>query len=340
MRKMWSSEADRIVRTENFAATATFTDVPAAGANRPEGRLRFGAVRRLVSDDKDVTSRIIPVKDTKLFVQVQSRERGQTEIFVLGPEVDKKRLLASFPVRYNDANDGAYAVTRSGRYVLLADAQRLAMWNVVEWREVDRNVGSLGVLLRTMIHDMRNPGEWWVTDDLKFIVASCAEGWTEDGYGVSKGSNPANLGDVTIDVVRDGVVFNRQRKRMSTFPVRLGQPAGLRVFDAESVNGDLTLLYVDGNSTLTTTVADGTGRPRATHVLRELLAKSCVGWDPGHGEVYLLIRDSDGDNATRKPDANNHLVVWDVAKDRERRFVITVEQLRDAIEGHGASRLQ
>jgi hypothetical protein len=166
--KMSANEQDQIVRTINFTATAAFVDAPPGGA-ASEGHVQLGTPRQLLTDKYGILSRVIPVNGTEMFVQVQSPERGQTTITVLGPGLERQRELASFPVQFRDASDGAYAITRSGRYILLANATRVCVWDVLAWREVDRNAGPLGAMLKAMIEQRGNPGDWWLTDDLRYI---------------------------------------------------------------------------------------------------------------------------------------------------------------------------
>lgn len=333
LQKMRAEEGHIIVRTENYAAAAMLPAAPGEGVNGSDVRLRFDPPRRLLSDEMDVYSRIVPVRGTALFVQVKWKERGQTEIFVLGPKPDDKRRLASFPVRYKDPADGAYAVTRSGRYALLASAERVCVWDVVEWKELDRNTGPLGSLLKAMIQEMGNPGIWWLTDDLRYIVVACPEGWTETGLSVLKDHIPVQLGAATVDVVYQGAVFDRKTGNVSTFPIQLWERLfGLFVADAESVGGNLTLLYVHVGTPLTVTITDGTGRVTAEHAIKEPPDKDWAGWDPQREEVYMKIRDADGSHPAYMPNADDHLVIWDVAKDRERRIRVPVDQIRRAID--------
>jgi hypothetical protein len=234
---------------------------------------------------------------------------------------------------YRDPNDGACAVTPSGKYVLLVNENRIAIWDVVGWRELDRNVGPLGEMLKVMIDKFGNPGSWWLTDDLRYIVAAPSQyAWTVDGLGGETNVELA-LHGVKFSLSTDGVVFDRQTHALSKFPKSLqGIPAS-EIVDARSVGGKLQFLYSARTPELTVAVADDGGHVRAKHVLRTLRFKQLEGWRPERDEVYLQVRDADTWLPGDEPQANRHLIVWDVAHDQEHRYLVQPEQVRRAIEG-------
>jgi hypothetical protein len=327
---------DQIVRKQNFFVPVTFVE-PTSGTSSKEGEVRFGTAFKLIKDSLMVWSRVVPVRGTTLLVQAQDDFKRRITVSVLDLSNGQSRKLASFPFEPANPSDGAYAISRSGRYVLLAGPDKITIWDVVDWREAGNMGGAANALASVrdaLIRGSGHPGIWCLTDDLRYvIVAPYRSTWMVHGEGGPVEPMPLNVAGVALDLSHEGVVFDRKTGTLSAFPREVPTLPNLQVVDADVVGGQFSLLYQLGPTTdLRVGVADTAGHARGSHVVHSFLAE-LAGWDPERDEVWFWIRDAHNSLPNVHPEADNHLIAWDVGMDRERRFRIPIDQIRRAVDG-------
>jgi hypothetical protein len=84
-------------------------------------------------------------------------------------------------------------------------------------------------------------------------------------------------------------------------------------------------------SDLRVAVAGTAGHVRASHTVDSYTARLAE-WDPDNDEVWIQMRDSNSGLPSSQAEADHHLIAWNAGKDTERRFKVTVEQMRKAVE--------
>jgi hypothetical protein len=322
---------DKIIGIDNYTARAALIPPPVGGT--AEGAVRLEQVRALLHDAALTDSKVFPVARTDQVIEAQVQERGETMITVVDRDPHHEQVLDRFPVRFQDPKDGAFAVTRSGRYVLLAGPDRICVWDVIGRRELDRNIGPLDQMLSQMIAKQGNPGDWWLTDDLRYIVVAPSQ-FVSTEAGEGGGDQPINIGHMTIKhPTEEGIIYDRQTRQISRFPTSVAALWASHVVDVESARGTITLLYSTYRAgRLTVAIGDISGHIRATHVLPGLRSKTVLGWNPKRAEIYFNVRDADSDAAVDRPLADDHIVIWDTLHDREQRFRLPAIQIQRAIE--------
>jgi hypothetical protein len=324
----------QIVRQEDFLIPVAFVE-PAGGAPGLEGHVQFGPARKLCEDGPRISTRVVPVRGTSLLVLVGDDHKRLITVSVLDLSSGQRRELASFPHAARDAEDGACAVTRSGRHALLVGPKKIRIWDVVNWtlvEEVDRGK-SLSTVRATLMRGTGNPGDWLLTDDLQYIlVEPTGSAWFDWGYAPAD-AMPLTVRSVAVDLLHDGVVFDRQAGTAWKFPGEISPPPNVRVVDAEVAGDRLSLLYSLGmGPDIRVVVADGAGHVRAAHSVKSPLVE-LAGWEPERDQVWLWDRDGESPLPNDHPEADNHLIAWDAVRDRERRFRVPVDQIQRAVDG-------
>ena len=331
--KVWMAKGVQIVRRESFLIPVTFLGA-APGTTPSEGRVQFGRARKLCEDGPRISTTIVPVRGTSMVVLLRDEHKRRITVSVLDLSSGQRRELASVPRAAGNPDDGACAVTTSGRHVLLVGPEELRIWDVVNGRVVEgvEAAKGLSAVRLTLMRRTGSPGDWWLTDDLRYVaVEPMDSAYVPAEYGPLD-AIPLTICGVAVDLRHDGVVFDRKAGTASRFPAEISPTPNIRVVDAEVVGGRLTLLYrVGPNPDLHVVVADGAGHMRASHLVKSFTA-DLAGWDPEHDQVWFWSRDSDISLPNRHPEADDHLIAWDVANDRERRFRIPVDQIQRAVD--------
>jgi hypothetical protein len=333
LRQMWmAAGSDQVVRKSSFLAPVVFQT---ASPNEKEGRVVFERPRRVLDDNRaGIWTRLVVVRGTNLLVQVQTDFKRRVVVSVLDP-AGGRRELANLPNSGQNPEDGACALTRSGRHALVVRPDKVSLWDVANWRE-EKVEGEKNLLaIRTaLVKGTGSAGNWWLTDDLRYIVADTTrtEWDAEFGEGPVYAA-PFDIGGVKLDVAKDAMVFDRKTGRLSAFESSIPSPVlgTFKIADVESVAGTISLLYALNIRDLHVAIADTAGHVRASHAVDAYTARLAA-WDPEHDDVWIQMRDSTNSLPDYHPDADHHLIVWNAAKDTERRFRVTVEQMRKAVE--------
>jgi hypothetical protein len=324
--------SDQVTRKHNFVVPLSF-QAPTPGSTGMEGRVQFGRPVRLLDDPWRVWTRVISVRGTDLIVQVQDDYRRRITVSVLD-HAGGHRELANFPHEAQNANDGAVAITRSGRHVLLAGPDKITLWDLVNWREekVD-GAKDLLAIRAALMKGTGNPGQWWLTDDLRYIIVdTTGQAWRPHGEGPVY-ADPFEVAGLKLDTSKDAVVFDRKSGTLSVFESHIPSPVPgtFRIADAENVGGHIWLLYLLNIDDARVAIADTEGHVRASHTVSSYTAR-LAGWDPERDEVWIQMRDGNGGLPNDHPDADHHLIAWNVGKDTERRFKLPVDQIRKVVE--------
>lgn len=335
VRQMWMpAGSDQVTRKRNFIASITFQPA-ASSAAASEGSIVFGTPRSLPDDQgAGVWTRIVPVRSTDLLVRLQDDYKRRITISVLDHD-GRYRELASFPHAGQNPDDGVCALTRSGRYALVVRPSKVSLWDVPNWRE--ENVEDAKELLEIRAALMKgtgNPGNWWLTDDLQYVVIdSTHEEWDANGGYGPVYAKPFDLAKLSLDAAKDAVVFDRKSGRFSVFESHIPSsvPGTFEIADAESIGGKIRLLYALNVEGLRIAVADTEGHVRASHTVSSYTAR-LAGWDPEHDEIWIQTRDANGGLPNDQPQTDHHLIAWNVGKDTERRFRVPVDQIRKAVD--------
>ena len=318
---------------QNFVVPVTFQDAGEAGK---EGEVRFGRPWRVLDDGERTWTRVVPVRQTDLAVQVQEEYQRHVTLSVLDRAGGQPRKLASFPQEAQNPDDGAWSITRSGRYVLLVMPDKMTIWDVVNWRaeaEVDGRKG-LSAIRAGMMEVYHNPGRWWLTDDLRYIVVDSTHlVWRKLSLVGRSTPAPLTAGGVSMDLAKDAVVFDRKAGTLSAFRSEIPELGNLEIADAEDVGGQIALLYKLGPILeVRLAVADTAGHVRASHSVQTHVG-DLAGWDPEHDTVWVWHRDANTSMRDVRPESDDHLIAWDVGKVRERRYRIPIAQIRRAVDG-------
>jgi hypothetical protein len=246
VRRMWmAAGSDQVVRKHNFMFSV---ELHTAAENRQDGEIVFRRQRRVLNDDRaGMWSRIIPVRGSDLVVQFQTDYKRSSVVSVLD-KAGGRRELASFPQSGQTPEDGACALTRSGRHALLVRPDRITVWDVVTFRE-ERIEGEQKLLAirAALMKGTGNPGNWWLTDDLQYIVVDTTHReWDADGGEGPVYSTPFQTAGLTLDVAKDAVVFDRKAGTFSVFESHIPSTVlgTFKIADVESVAGRIWLLYV------------------------------------------------------------------------------------------------
>jgi hypothetical protein len=325
--------SDQVTRKHNFLVPLSF-EAAAPGSAGMEGRVQFGRPVRLLDDPWRVWTRIVPVRGTDLLVQVQDDDRRKITISVLD-QTGGRRELASFPHEAQNSGDGAYAITRSGRYVLLVTPDIVTLWDVANWRAEPEVTGASRLLAirAALMKGTGNPGRWWLSDDLRYIIVdTTGQAWQPHGEGPVY-ADPFDIAGLKLDVAKDAVVVDRNNGTLSVFESRIPSPVPgtFEVADAENVGGHIWLLYLLNIDDARVAIADTEGHVRASHTVSSYTAR-LAGWDPERDEVWIQMRDGNGGLPNDQPEADHHLIAWNVGKDTERRFRIPVDQIQRAAD--------
>jgi len=334
--KLWMARGtDRVTRKQSFLVPLTLLK-PAAGSESKDGEVRFGPARKISDDGWGQLTRVVPVRGTTLVVLATDDYRRRITVSVLDLSSGVRRQVASFPHEAQNPQDGACAITRSGEHILLAGPNKITIWDVVKWRTELAADGteSLSAIRTAMMKGTGNPGNWWLTDDLRYIIVDSTHCmWSADGEGPVY-TPPQNVGGLKLDLANDAVMFDRKHGTLSRFVSEIPSQAGgaLVIADAEDVGGKIELLYKLGPILdLRAAVADPAGQVKASHTVKSFLAE-LAGWDPEHDQVWFWTRDAHNSLPSVHPEADNHLIVWDVGADTEQRFRIPVDQIRRAVD--------
>jgi hypothetical protein len=330
--RVWvAAGSDQITRKHNFVAPVTLR---ASGSDKSEGSLEFGRPFRAIDDSWGVWTRVVAVRGTDRFIQVQDEFRRHITVSMLSQSGDAKREVASFPHEAQNDEDGACAVSRSGRHVLVVSPKKITIWDVVDWREQKVvHEKELLEIRSALMKDAGNPGNWWLTDDLRYVIVNTTgRRWSAHGEGPVY-AKPERAGGVELDPAKGGVMVDQKTGELSTFVAEIPPPVPgtFDIADAENVEGRVWLLYTFSGGHLRVAVADTAGHVRASHAMSSPLARF-AGWDPENDEVWIETRDGTIDLPSSQPEADHHLIAWNVGKDTERRFRIPVDQIRKAVE--------
>ena len=333
LRQMWmAAGSDQVVRKSNFIAPVVFqTALP----NEKEGRVVFDRPWRVLDHDgAGIWTRLLAVRGTNLLVQVKTNFKRRVVVSVVD-QAGGRRELADLPDAGQNPEDGACALTRSGRHALIVRPDSVTLWDVVNWRgeKVDGEKNLLAI--RTaLIKGTGNPGNWWLTDDLRYIVVDTTHREWDAEFGEGPAyAKPFDIGGAKFSPATDAAVFDRKTGKLSVFESHIPSPVlgTFRIADAESVAGALSLLYALNIRDLHIAIADTAGHIRASHAVDSYTARLAA-WDTEHDDVWIQTRDATSDLPNDHPDADHHLIVWNAAKDTERRFKVTVEQMRKAVD--------
>lgn len=332
LREMWmAAGSDQTTLKHNFVAPVTLRW---SGSEKSEGSVEIGQPFRGVDDSWKAWSHVVPVRGTDRYVQIQN-EMNRINIFVLGRSGDAKRQLASFPNEAENNEDGACAVSRSGHHVLVVSPKKITIWDVVDWREqAVIHEKELLEIRSVLMKDTGIPGKWWLTNDLRYVVVNTTgEHWKASGGRGPVYAEPEKAGGIEFDPRTGGVVVDQKTGEISTFVAEIPPPVPgtFYISDAENVKGRLWLLYTLNILDLRVAIANTEGHVRASHTVSSYTAQ-LAGWDPERDEVWIEARDSDNSLPSVHPEADHHLIVWNVGKNTERRFKVPVDQIRKAVE--------
>lgn len=227
------------------------------------------------------------------------------------------------------AATAAYAVSRSGHYLLVVDTHHVTLWDVARQRLVESDTGPL-LDVRTFLASNRgSEGKWWITDDLRYVLIEPDEdvkNWCGN-YG-SGGPMYMPIDGIQVDVQQSGLIFDRVTDRCATFPAQIDWK---RALDAESVNGQLRILYGREFNDEQFIVADASGRRVPMRGSGGLKESSFRRWMPDRNEIWSLAGPATTWHDEHRPNSEAHIRRWDYSTGSVQDFELTVKEIRSAL---------
>ena len=292
----------------------------------------------LADDGSDEQSTFTFVNGTSNLIQLQDdRDSGgfvpwNTTAYVLDIKTRSRNRLASVCLVGRDPQRGVCAVTRSGSRLLAVDAKQAVLYDPAQKKAIGRESDTLVELRRLIVENRGNPGHWFLTADMKYVViAPPSETETQTGTTSDSRPIPINIAGTTIDINQNGLIFERETGKLSVFPRELDS---YTVADVENVNGELQFVYTRaGYARLT----DSTGKLLAEHsipVPSIVDGKTAfAGWDPYREEFWF--RSVSGQHILNytfpQTQAEHSIICWNSKTNEERRYRITGAQIAEAI---------
>ena len=301
------------------------------GRDGQPGHIRIGKPHQFGNDSESEDSTFVQILGTRQWAQLLKHRESDVTVIIHDANGSPVRTLTSFKNHTLDPDTAGFAVSRSGHYLLVVDAQRVILWDLANQRIVDSESNALLDVRRFLASNRGSTGNWWITDNLRYVIIEPSQFIEERGgsYGTDKPMYMPIPG-MQVDVQQSGVAFDRAKRTVAAFPAELD---GQRVVDAEDIGGKLQLLYGSGNWTRGITIADASGHPLATHRSESGFAGSFVRWTPERNELWSL-----GGSATfwlghQEPNSEATIGIWDYAHDANHLYKLTLQQVQSSLSG-------
>jgi hypothetical protein len=271
------SYSDR-ARTEYYITDVTQGGEPA-----------LSPARLLFVGGEGEEARFVRVKNTSMYLAMIARADKSRMVFSLVGPVDQAQKPPARKLVDFNTDRTAYAVTRSGRHYLLVKDDELVIRDVMTGRDVLRTKDSPLLQLRAQIIDRFGhecgPGTWRISDDLRYVTVLSPRGLVGPR---DEDTAPVQGLGIQADMLVHGLAFDRQTglfHRFDRFP-----GGGLGPNDAESVGGDLFLLYEGGVLDTSLEIKDLSGAMRY-RTEPGMLEGSFVhlAWLPESRKAYVLV---------------------------------------------------
>jgi hypothetical protein len=334
--KMWDN-FDHVSKVQaNYLSSIVF-EPPAPG--KTEGVARLGNTVKLVTDQIHDSSHFFPVVGEPLFVQFMNSYLESGSVFACDGK-GRQDLIAKFSQRPTDPDYGTYAVTRSGSAVLIVSGDNVKLWKPKALSAVeDKEDAILSEMRRKIVALMGTPGEWFLTNDERYVVILPPHDITDANSGRTNWSPTPpeiSVNNVKSNLFTNAFIYDRNNRRLTTFAKNLhfSRP----VIDAEDVAEHLQLVYqrepVYG---VEIEVDDTSGAVLATHKIESKIHQlRYAGWNPSAGQLWFRSREThesfSGNYPLNELLADNVLVRWNITTNEEHPYRLTVTQIRSAIE--------
>lgn len=252
------------------------------------------------------------------------------DVSVVDVHTGERRRVTSVPSAERQWMKGSFAATRDGRHVLVIGGDEATLWDVESGRGERRP--SLGVLCRLarVERDRRKvPGDWFLTDDLHYVVnvlqAAYPDG--DGGNSPSYDPGPLSVGDVTFVPDTDAVALDLTTGSWTKVAAATGSGREydrLGLADAESVNGQLQLLYIarpwatSFKPKAVVTTADGRQIAAADPAMLPSDEFRPVRWDPASDQLTFEsfaaapVPQQASDRPSERPEGASGSQVWPV----------------------------
>jgi hypothetical protein len=301
---------------------------------RPDaaGKAQLTNTRHLADDGAGEDSTFTIVSGTPTVVQVQDHRNSSilpwnTTADVLDLNSRRRSRLVSEGLV--DAQRDVFAITRSGSRLLVVNAGKAVLCDAVQKKAIGRESQLLVELRRLVIEKCGVPGEWFLTDDLKYIVIAPPQDIHHRG-GLSSYPDPTliTVAGMEVDLSESGIIVERATGKLSVFPRRVESDP---VIDVENVNSDLRFVYARlGRARL----RDSKGNLLAAHSIsnRSYGEDAFAGWDPKRGEFWFQTAQGKM-LLDRFPqlEADHFIICWNTLTNEEKRYRITGAQIAEAI---------
>jgi len=268
-----------------------------------DGRITASDVRDLGEDDWRQETRYQAVADNCSNL-LASRENGGVEIFRLrrgdgGNARRQEQTLARVrpdPAMGMTVHVGR-ALTRSGRHLLLADDRGVRILETQSDQVIDEfRQGPLVEVRRALLKHFGAAGTWWLSDDLRFVIVAPPLWVYEPGLMSTPEDTPVHLLGMDLHLQRQGLVFDRSTGRATAFATEIKPDRSARwwtrISDAESIDGDVLLLYGPESSDQhkTLLIVRPSAQIVAAHVLSFASEQQAADfhWSPRGGCMHVL----------------------------------------------------
>lgn len=313
------------------------------------GRLAAASDHALASEGGGVESVFVPVGDTPQWVRVRT-DWGcdETKVQWIDAATRRARTVTSFRSADADPKTSAFALSPSGRHLLVVGPDGIALWDLAG--RVMTRPDDLDVLspVRKFLAERRGSvGTWWITDDLRFVVVAPSEDIHYGGGGLGRTSEAmeVSVGGVKFDTQHQGFIYDRASRKVTPF-YTVVYVSNTRLPITGVVPGDpageqqLLLLYADTDhyakrKSLLVSRADQT-----TEAFCELPTEESDAWvssyDNRSGEVILVGRSGSGPpyiDLSAKHPRDYYLYLWNWRSGTSRRIDLSAAEVKRAIEG-------
>lgn len=309
----------------NYIATVDLE----SGSDGQPGHVRIGKTSRFGNDSEDEDSTFIQITGTTRWLQLLHHRQWDTAVIIRHENGSPDRTLTSFKCRERVPDAAAYAVSRSGRHLLVADADHVTLWDLVN--EHVSIVGDEPLLeaRRFLASNRGTVGQWWITDDLRFVVIEPSDSIEVEG-GSYRNDKPMYMpiAGTQVDVQQSGVILDRVTHRVTTFPARVD---GAQLLDAESVDGELQMLYGSAHRSNRFLIADARGRALFTPRPPSSSDAQFVGWAPNRKQIWFLGGDATFWLGQLLPNSQATISIVNYAPEMERTYKLRFDQIRSSL---------
>ena len=210
---------------------------------------KLGAAQRLERGDWGELALLFPVTGTGLYVRVL------VGIDTIGfAQVAPGRATRNLD-EAGLSRQTAWAVTRDGRHLLVIDPRGLRIIDTAATRTVERRErDTLVEVQRAIVEHFGSAGTWFVSNDLRHVVVKTPDWVYADAHSMTPEPVKFVVAGTDFTAGSDGLIYDRQTRSLSRFPLALNMPAApiryrieLKVADAHE--GSVLLVYVGTKET-------------------------------------------------------------------------------------------